>query len=142
MSLSVKAEYAVRIALEIAAAGASPDSPTKADDLADAQAMSRPFVSNTVIPALRKAGIVASRRGYYGGYWLARPPSEISIADVIRCVQDPIVSVAGKDPAQIRYSGQVAPLRDLWLQLEAASLELLENVSLAAVVSGEPHTPL
>ena len=82
MRISARADYAVRAAVELAAAG---DGPTKGDALARAQDIPVKFLEN-ILGDLRHAGIVRSQRGADGGYWLARPAGEITVADVIRAV--------------------------------------------------------
>ena len=69
MRVSAKADYAVRAAVELAAAG---EGPLKGDRIAEAQEIPSNFLEN-ILSDLRNAGIVMSRRGADGGYWLARP---------------------------------------------------------------------
>ena len=78
MRTTAKADYAVRAAVELAAAG---DLVT-AEHIAQAQAIPVNFLEN-ILRDLRRGGIVESRRGQQGGYTLARPAEEISVADVI-----------------------------------------------------------
>src|ERR1700720_3938332 len=79
--ISAKADYAVRAAIELAAAGT--DRPTKGDAIAQAQGIPLKFLEN-ILADMRHAGLVTSRRGAEGGYWLARPAEEITVADIIR----------------------------------------------------------
>ena len=74
MRVSAKADYAIRAAVELAAAG---DGPVKGDRIAQAQEIPPNFLENILVD-LRNAGLVASRRGAEGGYWLARPAEEIT----------------------------------------------------------------
>ena len=82
MKVSAKADYAVRAAVELASAG---DGPVKAERIAQAQEIPLNFLEN-IMGDLRDAGLVQSRRGVEGGYWLAHPAEEISVAQVIRAV--------------------------------------------------------
>jgi Rrf2 family protein len=83
--------------------------------------------------------LVASQRGADGGYRLARPPAEITVADVIRVVEGPIASVRGERPDAITYEGAAAPLRDTWIELRAAMRGVLEHTTLADLVGrGRP----
>jgi Rrf2 family protein len=91
MRVSAKADYAIRAAVELAAAG---DGPVKGDRIAKAQGIPSNFLEN-ILADLRNAGIVSSRRGAEGGYWLARPADEVSLADVIRAVDGPLANVRG-----------------------------------------------
>src|SRR5207247_2662338 len=87
MRIPAKADYAVRAAIELAAAGE--DAVVKGERLAGAQDIPLHFLEN-ILGDLRQAGIVTTRRGPEGGYRLARPPAEISVADVIRAVDGPL----------------------------------------------------
>ena len=76
----------------------------KGERLATAQAIPHKFLEN-ILADLRNGGLVASQRGADGGYRLARPPAEITVADVIRVVEGPIASVRGERPDAITYDG-------------------------------------
>jgi Rrf2 family protein len=136
---TAKADYAVRAAVELAAAGGSGE-PVKADDIAAAQSIPLNFLEN-ILAELRRAGIVESRRGAAGGYLLARPPEEISVADVIRAVEGPLANVRGMSPDALEYHGSAERLRDVWVALRANVRAVLEQVTLADVARGDlpPH---
>ena len=133
MRVSAKADYAIRAAVELAAAG---EGPTKGDRIAQAQEIPVNFLENILVD-LRNAGIVASRRGADGGYWLARPAAEISLADVIRAVDGPLANVRGVRSEQIEYAGSAEPLRDVWVAVRASLRSVLEAVTLADLAAGE-----
>jgi Rrf2 family protein len=138
MRTTAKADYAVRAAVELAAVGTG--EPVKADDIAEAQSIPLNFLEN-ILAELRRAGIVESRRGAAGGYLLARPPEEISLADVIRAVEGPLANVRGLSPDALRYEGSAECLRDVWVALRASVRAVLEQVTLTDVAKGElpPH---
>jgi Rrf2 family protein len=129
---TAKADYAVRAAVELAAAG---DMIT-ADQIAQAQGIPVNFLEN-ILRDLRRAGIVESRRGQAGGYLLARAADEISIADVIRAVEGPLANVRGISPDALEYQGSSAKLREVWVALRASVRSVLEQVTLADVARGE-----
>jgi Rrf2 family protein len=129
--VSAKADYAVRAALELAAA----DGPVKGDRLAEAQDIPFKFLENILIE-LRHHGIVRSQRGREGGYWLARPAGEVSIADVVRAVEGPIANVRGGPPEGVEYAGAAAQLGNVWIAMRASLRSVLEKVTLADVVAG------
>ena len=133
MRTTAKADYAVRAAVELAAAG---DGPVKAEQIADAQRIPVNFLEN-ILAELKRAGIVESRRGAAGGYLLARPADEISLADVIRAVEGPLANVRGQSPEALEYQGSAAQLRDVWVALRASVRSVLERVSIADVAHGE-----
>ena len=134
MRVSAKADYAIRAAVELAVAGG--DRPVKGDQIAQAQEIPQNFLEN-ILADLRNAGIVASRRGADGGYWLARPAADVSLADVIRAVDGPLANVRGIRSEQIAYHGSAEPLRDVWVAVRASLRHVLERVSLADLARGE-----
>jgi Rrf2 family protein len=131
--VSAKADYAVRAAAELAAAG---DGPVKAERIAQAQEIPLKFLE-TILLDLRKSGVVLSRRGADGGYWLARPAEEISLAQVIRAVEGPIANVRGYPPEQVGYTGHAERLQDVWVAVRANLRAVLESVTLADLARGE-----
>lgn len=133
MHITAKADYAVRTLLELAASG---DAPGKAEALAHAQKIPHKFLES-VLSDLRRADLVRSRRGPDGGYWLARPASEISIADVIRAVEGPLASVRGQRPEDVEYPGPAEALKKVWLAVRANLRAVLEDVSLADIVTDD-----
>jgi Rrf2 family protein len=131
--VSAKADYAIRAAVELAAAG---DGPVKGDRVAQAQEIPPNFLEN-IFADLRNAGLVASRRGADGGYWLARPAAEITLADVIRAVDGPLANVRGVRSEQVSYRGSATQLREVWVAVRASLRGVLEQVTLADVARGE-----
>ncbi|MFJ8650211.1 RrF2 family transcriptional regulator [Streptomyces sp. NPDC093546] len=132
MRISARADYAVRAALQLAAA--QDTGPVKAEAIAASQGVSHKFLES-ILNDLRRGGLVHSRRGGNGGYWLARPAASISVADVIRVADGPLVSVRGVRPPELSYSGAAESLLPLWIALRAHVRQILEGVSLADVAS-------
>ena len=132
MRISAKADYAVRAAIELAVAGR--ERPTKGDAIARAQDIPLKFLEN-ILSDLRHAGLVRSQRGAEGGYWLNRPASEITIADVIRAVEGPLASVRGQRPEDIAYEGAAEPLSKVWIAVRASLRAVAEHVTLADVAA-------
>ena len=138
MRVSAKTDYALRAALELAAA---PDEkPVKGERIATAQAIPLRFLEN-ILMQLRHAGLVESRRGADGGYRLARPAAEVTLADVIRAIDGPLAGVSGARPETLDFTGVAEPMRDVWIAVRASLRAVLERVTLADVVSGDlpPH---
>ena len=133
MRVSAKADYAIRAMVELAAAG---DGPVKAERIAQAQEIPLKFLEN-IMADLRQVGLVRSQRGTEGGYWLARPPDEISLAQVIRAVDGPLANVRGRRSEEVEYGGSAAALRDVWIAVRASLRNVLESVTLADIASGE-----
>jgi Rrf2 family protein len=132
MRTTAKADYAVRAAVELAAAGEL----VTAEHIAQAQGIPVNFLEN-ILRDLRRGGIVDSRRGQQGGYTLARPAEEISVVDVIRAVEGPLANVRGQPPEDLEYGGSSAKLRDVWVALRASVRSVLERVTLADLARGE-----
>lgn len=133
MRLTAKADYAVRAAVELAAAGGGP---VKRDALAEAQDIPAGFLENILLD-LRQADIVRSQRGPEGGYWIARPVAEITVADIVRAVEGPLASVRGERPGALAFRGSAQPLEALWVAVRASLRSVLESVTLADLAEGE-----
>jgi Rrf2 family protein len=130
MRVSAKVDYALRAMLELAAA----DGLVKAERVASAQSIPQKFLENILLD-LRHAELVTSQRGVEGGYALARPATDISVADVIRAVEGPIASVRGERPDTLAYVGSAAALKGTWLELRTAMRGVLEGTTLADLVA-------
>src|SRR5438477_13051747 len=133
MRISAKVDYAVRAAIELAAAGGEP---IKGEQIADAQEIPLKFLEN-ILGELKHTGIVASRRGAEGGYWLARPADEVSLADIIRAVEGPLANVRGARPEDLEYRGAAESLKQVFIAMRANLRAVLEEVTLADVAAGE-----
>ena len=134
MRISAKTDYALRAAVELAAAEG--EGLVKGERLATAQGIPLRFLEN-ILTSLKHAGIVASRRGADGGYGLARPAADVSLADVIRAIDGPLAGVSGVRPESLDFTGTAAPLRDVWVAVRAALRDVLERTTLADVAAGE-----
>jgi Rrf2 family protein len=106
------------------------------DSLAKAQGIPVSFLEN-ILPQLRSSGIVRSRRGPMGGYWLARPPAEVNLADIIRAVEGPLVGVRGRRPEEIEYLGSIETLQQVWVAVRANLRKVLEHVTVADVAASK-----
>jgi Rrf2 family protein len=136
MRISAKADYAVRAALELAA---SPEGePIKGEQLAERQGIPLQFLEHILLE-LKHARLIRAKRGYKGGYWLDRPPEEISIADVIRAVEGPLANIHESAPEDLHYAGPAERLRDVWVAVRANLRGVLESITLAEVAAG--HLP-
>src|SRR5689334_22828104 len=133
MRMSAKAEYAVRAMVQLATIDEGVLA--KTDDLAKAQGIPPQFLVD-ILSDLRTDRLVRSHRGRDGGYALARPAREISIADVLRCIDGPLASVRDIGLGDLPYSGPTAALTDVWRALRASMRSVLEETSLADVAAG------
>jgi Rrf2 family protein len=131
--ITARVDYAVRAAIELAAA--APDSLT-CDRIATAQNIPSRFLQ-AILGDLQHARLVVSQRGREGGYRLALPPSEISIARVMRVEQGFLAEVHGQRPEEVSYPGTAGPLASVWVAAREAYRRVLEEVTLADVVHGQ-----
>jgi Rrf2 family protein len=134
MRISAKVDYAVRAVVELAAADG--DKPVKAERLATAQEIPLNFLEN-ILGELRHAGIVRSHRGAEGGFRLAKPANEVTVADVIRAVEGPLASVRGGPPEDASYSGAATTLPRVWIAVRANLRRVVEQVTIADVANSK-----
>ena len=132
MRISAKADYAVRAAVELAAADG--DKPVKAERIATAQDIPLNFLEN-ILGELRHAGLVRSHRGAEGGFRLAKPPAEVSVADVIRAVEGPLASVRGAPPEEASYGGAASSLPRVWIAVRANLRRVVEQVTIEDIAN-------
>ena len=134
MQISAKTDYAVRALLSLAA---REPGLVKVDLVVTEQGMPRKFVE-AILAELRRAGLVRSQRGADGGYALARPAAEITLGSVLRAVDGPLAEVRGLRPHETTYAGVAEHLPDVWVAVRAALRQVLDETTLAQVLSGKP----
>lgn len=137
MEVSARAEYSIRALSELATGGG----PGKVHELAERQGLSARFLQNLLLQ-LRRRDLVQSQRGTEGGYRLARPASEITLADVFRAVEGPLADVRGERPEDLDYHGAAGALPEVWMAVRVAMRRVLEEVTIADVVSGDLPAPI
>lgn len=130
MRVSARADYALRACAELAVAG---DERIKRDVIATRQGIPLEFLESVLL-ALKHAGVVQSQRGASGGFRLARPPADVSLADVIRAVDGPMADVRGDRPEHVEYPGPAARLQDVWIAIRAVLRDILERTTLEDLV--------
>jgi Rrf2 family protein len=133
--VTAKVDYAVRAAVVLAAVDGPDPGPVKGEEIGRGQDIPTKYLES-ILTDLRHAGIVRSQRGADGGYWLARPADEITIADVIRAVEGPLANVRGERPEAVEYAADTAAMRDVWVATRAAMRSVLEATTLADVADG------
>lgn len=131
MHIPAKVDYALRALLELAQQGG----PVTGEALAEAQNLPTKFLAS-ILNDLRRAGLVTSRRGLDGGYRFARPPSKITVADVMRAIDGPLAEVQGLRPEMKTYEGSAEHLQDVWIATRASLRAVLESVSIEDVLHG------
>jgi Rrf2 family protein len=133
MRISAKVDYAVRAMAELAAV--DPNHPARAEDVAAAQDMPVAFVL-TILGDLKRAHLVRSHRGRLGGYSLAQPAVEITIADIVRAIEGPLANIHDVSLRDLSYTGPATPLAEVWMAVRTSLRSVLEAVTLADLVAG------
>jgi Rrf2 family protein len=136
MRISAKEDYAVRAVLELAMAGGGP---LTRDQISEAQEIPLAFLQN-ILMELRHAELVDAQRGRDGGFRLARPASEITVADVVRASSGPLATVRGSRPQAVDYNASAEPLREVWVAVRANIRSVLEHVTLADLAAARLPT--
>jgi Rrf2 family protein len=131
MQIPAKADYAIRALLTLAESTES----VSAEHLAQEQNLPPKFLG-AILSELRRGEMVISHRGPEGGFKLARPAADITIADVLRAIGGPMAGVRGMRPETLEYDGAAVHLRDVWVAVRAALREVLEHVTLEDVQKG------
>jgi Rrf2 family protein len=135
--ISAKVDYAVRALCGVAEAN---DAPRPAEALARLQGLPPKFLES-ILNDLRRAGLLVSQRGAEGGYRLARPADEITVADVMRPIDGPLAEIRGLRPEAANYVGSAEKLQDVWVAVRAGLRQVLEGVTIADIVTGQlPET--
>jgi Rrf2 family protein len=136
VDISARTEYAVRAMLILAEAATTSAGPVSVETLSYRQTLPRKFLE-AIVADLRTAELVKSTRGARGGYSLAREPRDISLGEVFRAVDGPLAEVRGLRPHETAYEGVAAHLPTVWVALRASLRSVLDETSLADVLSGD-----
>lgn len=124
MRMSTKGRYAVNALIDLALR--APAGPVSLASISQRQQVSLSYLEQ-LFSRLRRVGIVESTRGPGGGYTLGRDAEEISVAEIVSAVDDPLEEQAG-DERSLGMS------RALWQRLGAVMLEHMATISLASLV--------
>ena len=132
MKLSTKGRYAVTAMMDLAIHDSH--GPVTLADISQCQGISLSYLEQ-LFAKLRKQGLVASTRGPGGGYSLGRKATEITVADIIVAVDEPIdaTGCGGKTDCMGEDSGKCMT-HDLWASLNSKMIEFLDSVSLKKLV--------
>jgi len=130
--IPAKVDYGMRAVLALAEKG----DPATAEELAEDQGLHPKFLGS-ILNDLRRSGLVASRRGSEGGYRLARPADEITVADVMRALDGPLAEVRGLRPEATHYAGAAEHLQEVWVAVRAGLRQVLDKVTLDDIVRGK-----
>lgn len=130
MRVSAKAEYACVAMLELAA-NFGDVQPMRVKNIADSHGIPQRFLVQILLQ-LKGAGLVASTRGAAGGYHLAKPPSAISLADIVSVIDS---TPPGRPAAlDLTLSRAVQAIRNVWHDIQAEEQRVLEESTLAELL--------
>jgi Rrf2 family protein len=132
MRVSTKSDYALRALIEIARS----DDVVSAERIAAKQDIPATFLQ-AILADLRRAAIVASQRGQSGGWRMATDPSSVAIADVIRAVDGPLLSVYGLRPESVEYNESARVLQTVWIAARSSLRSVFETTTLAHLAAGD-----
>ena len=132
MRVSAKSDYALRALIEMAAR--TDGKAVSAEELGKLQDIPHGFLQ-AILADLRKADIVLSQRGQSGGWRMARSADSVSVADVIRAVDGPLVSVYGLRPEAVEYNDRADVLQHVWIAARDSLREVFEQVSIAQLAA-------
>lgn len=135
MKISAKVDYALQAVVEIAIA-TKKDSLISSEEISSRRDIPEKFLEG-ILTLLRKSGVINSYRGPSGGFELAMKPQDIAVADIIRIIDGPLAAVRGFAPEEIDYAGPVKHVADVWIATRASLRNVLENISIADIISGD-----
>ena len=133
MRVSAKSDYALRALIELASR--TDGSPVSAEEIGRLQDIPHGFLQ-AILADLRRAGVVMSQRGQSGGWRMARDAETVTVADVIRAVDGPLVSVYGLRPEAVSYNQSADVLQHVWIAARTSLREVFEQVSIRALADG------
>ena len=127
MKVSTRGDYAARALLSLALHGS--DRPTSVKEIAERTGLPQPYLEQILL-AVKGAGLVQSKRGVGGGYVLARPPEDITLAEVIAAVDGPLATAIDEHD---HCEGHCV-LQEVWAGVSDETRQLLEGYTLADLV--------
>jgi Rrf2 family iron-sulfur cluster assembly transcriptional regulator len=127
MKVSTRGDYAARALLSLALHGS--ERPTSVKEIAERTGLPQPYLEQILL-AVKGAGLVRSKRGVGGGYVLARPPSEITLADIVAAVDGPLITLLGEHD---HCEGHCV-LQEVWVGVSEDTRQILERITLDVLV--------
>jgi Rrf2 family protein len=133
MRVSAKSDYALRALIELV--GHEDGAAVSSEELGRSQEIPHGFLQ-TILADLKRAGLVSSQRGQSGGWRMQRDPATVTVADVIRAVDGPLVSVYGLRPESVSYNESAAVLQHVWIAARSSLRDVFERVTIRALADG------
>lgn len=143
MRLTTKSRYGTRLIIDLALYGKNKPVPLR--EVARRQKISVKYLEQ-LVRKLKKAGMISSHRGPYGGHALAKPASEITVGDIVRTLEEStaITDCAETDPQLCGICNQAGDCLSRWVWLEAskAMFQCLDNITVANLLQSRPVKPV
>jgi Rrf2 family protein len=134
MRVTAKSDYALRALIEIARR--SDGVPVSAEEIGRLQDIPHGFLQ-AILADLRRAGVLVAQRGQSGGWRMNKDPDDVTVADVIRAVDGPLVSIYGLRPEAVEYNDSAAVLQHVWIASRHALRDVLERVTVRQLAEGK-----
>lgn len=131
MKLSTRSRYGTRLLLDMAQH--YNQGPVQLGDIARRQDISVKYLEQIIIP-LKKAHFIETRRGPKGGHILAKPPAEITVAEIVALLEDGANLVECGEHAEICGRAETCPTRLIWKEASQAMFNSLNAITLADLV--------
>ncbi len=136
--LSKKTKYGLKALTYIARRGE--DTPVQVGEIAKAEFIPQKFLESILL-SLRKSGILGSKKGKHGGYYLRKEPSEILMTEVMRILEGPIamvscVSLNYYEPCDDCPDEALCSVNKLMIQVRDSTLNVFRNTTLADLSNG------
>jgi len=134
MRVTAKSDYALRALIEIARRTDS--APVSAEELGRLQDIPHGFLQ-AILADLRRAGVLVAQRGQSGGWRMNKDADQVTVADVIRAVDGPLVSIYGLRPEAVEYNDSAAVLQHVWIASRRSLRDVLESVTVRQLAEGK-----
>jgi len=134
MRVTAKSDYALRALIEIARRGGA--GPVSAEEIGRLQDIPHGFLQ-AILADLRRAGVLVAQRGQSGGWRMAKDAEQVTVADVIRAVDGPLVSIYGLRPEAVEYNDSAAVLQYVWIASRHSLRDVLEKVTVRQLADGK-----
>ena len=136
MKLSTRSRYGARMLLDLAKHGEH--GPVGVGVISKRQNISLKYLEK-LTRSLKKSGIIRSQRGAKGGYQLAKPPSEITMGEIVRVLEGDLSLVACTNGRTTCPRRDICPTIGLWREVSQALLEKLDSITLASLLASYPN---
>jgi len=134
MRVTAKSDYALRALIEIARR--NDGAPVRAEEIGRLQDIPHGFLQ-AILADLRRSGVLVAQRGQSGGWRMSKDPDTVTVADVIRAVDGPLVSIYGLRPEAVEYNESAAVLQHVWIASRHSLRDVLEKVTVRQLAEGK-----